>query len=238
MLTAMPRDFVATLEAHPVVPEGAADRFAGYGVLGLTFESGDVLAARRCAASSIGPGYTSVWHRAPERPWTFFQDVGSMAGCSRYFASGADRVERASIRIVWTGATRLVVLVDEGTTLEWHMELADALVPDAISRLARAAPDRVWSRPRLMNPIAATCGGLLGVGRVRLAGRTPSAFDFRARPSGLWRIADSRAVIRGRHLGAPVTARVQPRLGDLWIPRRGLFVVAQTYLSPRAPQRT
>ena len=97
MLTAMPRDIVATLEAHPVVPEGAADRFAGYGVLGLTFESGDVLAARRCAASSIGPGYTSVWHRAPERPWTFFQDVGSMAGCSRDFASGADRVERASI---------------------------------------------------------------------------------------------------------------------------------------------
>ena len=161
-----------------------------------------------------------------------------MTGCSRYFASGADRTERASIRIVWTGATRLIVLVDEGTTLEWHLDLGDALVPGAISRLARAAPDHVWSRPHLLNTIAATCGGLLGVGRARLAGRTPTAFDFRARPSGLWRIADSRAVMGGRQLGAPVTARVQRRLGDLWIPRRGLFVVAQTYLSPRSTQRT
>ncbi len=42
-----PRDVVAGMEARPVVPDGSHDRFAGYAVFGVRFESGDILALRR-----------------------------------------------------------------------------------------------------------------------------------------------------------------------------------------------
>jgi hypothetical protein len=40
------------------------ERFAGYGVMGLPFRSGHYLALRHFPASSIGPGFRAVWHRA------------------------------------------------------------------------------------------------------------------------------------------------------------------------------
>jgi hypothetical protein len=36
-------------------------------LMGLPLASGHILAMRRFPASSVGPGYTSVWHRGPER---------------------------------------------------------------------------------------------------------------------------------------------------------------------------
>src|SRR5947209_1004370 len=80
-----PRDLVAEIEACPRMPNGSEERFAGYGVMGLPFGSGHILALRRFPASSIGPGYRSVWHRDPDARWTFFQDVAPNQGCSRYF---------------------------------------------------------------------------------------------------------------------------------------------------------
>jgi hypothetical protein len=56
-------------EDRPALPAGDGERFADHGVLGLPFASGHVLAMRRCLASSIGPGSTSVWHRHPAGRW-------------------------------------------------------------------------------------------------------------------------------------------------------------------------
>ena len=67
------------------MPEGEGERFFGYAVIGLPFDSGHVLSLRRFPASSIGPGYTSVWHRDPEGRWTFYQDALPELACSRYF---------------------------------------------------------------------------------------------------------------------------------------------------------
>ncbi len=67
-----PRSQIERLESAPQLPDGADERFSGYGVMGLPFRSGHVLALRRFPASSIGPGYTSVWHRDPDGAWTFF----------------------------------------------------------------------------------------------------------------------------------------------------------------------
>src|SRR4051794_27060033 len=50
-------------EQSPQLPRGGDERFAGYGVMGLPFDSGHVLAMRRFPASSVGPAYSSVWHR-------------------------------------------------------------------------------------------------------------------------------------------------------------------------------
>ncbi len=60
-----PREAIQRMEAEPKLPGGSDVRFAGYAVLGLPFRSGHLLALRRFPASSVGPAYTSVWHRDP-----------------------------------------------------------------------------------------------------------------------------------------------------------------------------
>jgi hypothetical protein len=48
-----PRDIIREIESNPVLPTGGGDRFAGYGVIGLPFRSGHVLALRGFPASSV-----------------------------------------------------------------------------------------------------------------------------------------------------------------------------------------
>lgn len=52
-----PRQFVSELEASPELRSGRSERVGGYGVMGLPFQSGHLLAMRRCPASSV-PGYS------------------------------------------------------------------------------------------------------------------------------------------------------------------------------------
>jgi hypothetical protein len=51
-----PAEIVEELERKADLPPGAQERFFGYGVMGLPFRSGHILALRRFPASSIGPG--------------------------------------------------------------------------------------------------------------------------------------------------------------------------------------
>src|SRR5436190_20818243 len=86
-MPAEPADAAAAIERGAGLPPGRGERFAGYGVMGLPFRSGHILALRRFPASSIGPGYRSVWHRGPNARWTFFQDIAPVQACSRYFGA-------------------------------------------------------------------------------------------------------------------------------------------------------
>ncbi len=70
-----PRQVIEHVEASASLPPGSNERFNGYGVMGLPFKSGHILALRRFPASSIGPGYTSVWHRTPAGDWEFYSNV-------------------------------------------------------------------------------------------------------------------------------------------------------------------
>jgi hypothetical protein len=55
-----PKEIVDEIEAAAVLSDGEEERFFGFVVIGLPFDSGHILALRRFPASSIGPGYTSV----------------------------------------------------------------------------------------------------------------------------------------------------------------------------------
>jgi hypothetical protein len=61
-----PREFVQMLVCNQTLPGGRDERFNGYGVMGVPFASGDLLALRRFPNISIGDGYTSLWHRGPD----------------------------------------------------------------------------------------------------------------------------------------------------------------------------
>src|SRR5262245_23933612 len=108
-----PREIVQSIERMPLLPGGKGDRFGGYAVMGLPLRSGHVLALRRFPASSLGPGYTSVWHRSPAGEWTFYSTIRPDQSCSRYFGGEIKRNVVAPMDIVWTGpATFRVTIAD------------------------------------------------------------------------------------------------------------------------------
>lgn len=221
-----PRDVVAQLEATPAVPPGEADRFSGYGVMGLYFPSGDVLAFRRFAASSVGPAYSSVWHRDRTGRWVFYQDSLPHLGCSRYFSAALDSSLVAPIRMVWSDAFTFTIIVGYGKTLEWSLTLAPGGRASAIARLAGWTPGWIWRHPRALRALTGAARAALGAGRLRLEGRTPNAHRFVAHPTRLWSVASSRAVIAGRDTGDAIRPREQVQLGDYWLPKAPLFATA------------
>jgi hypothetical protein len=98
-----PAEYAEEIEREPMLPAGSAERFSGYGVMGLPFRSGHILGLRCFSASSIGPGYRSVWHRGPSGRWTFYQDQPAELACTRYFGAAVDEVRECPIEIAWTG---------------------------------------------------------------------------------------------------------------------------------------
>ena len=106
-----PGGVVRRVEAEAALPTGTEERFAGYGIMGLPFASGHVLALRRFPASSIGPGYTSAWHRDPAGTWAFYADVDPRLSCSRFFGDAFARSERGAISMTWADPWRLTIEV-------------------------------------------------------------------------------------------------------------------------------
>src|SRR5215467_4689301 len=104
-----PRKLVQRIEETALLPAGNSGRFAGYAVIGLPLRSGHVLALHRFPASSVGAGYTSVWHRDPQRAWTFYSTANPELGCSRYWGREITRNVVAPIGIDWTGPAQFSV---------------------------------------------------------------------------------------------------------------------------------
>ena len=91
------RELVEQLEAAPSLPAGSNERYNGYSAMRLPFKSGHMLALRQVQASSVGPGYTSVWHRDPDGNWAFYTSVSPRQACPRYFDAIARNAEETEI---------------------------------------------------------------------------------------------------------------------------------------------
>src|SRR5215510_12826233 len=112
------KSIVDQIESDAALSPGEGERFFGYDVIGLPFDSGHVLALRRFPSSSIGPGYTSVWHRDPEGRWTFYQDAPPELACSRYFGNEIDETVLQPINIEWNSLRDFTVWIEGGRMLE------------------------------------------------------------------------------------------------------------------------
>jgi hypothetical protein len=237
-----PRGLVEALEQaveRPVSAGAAAggtsgdeERFTGFGVTGVPFRSGYVLALRRFAASSIGPGYTSVWIRDPDGAWSMHGTVDPGLSCPRYFGSALESASRSRISLTWSGSQAFSVDVDGGAVLHWELMLQATPVTRFMSAVSGAAPERLWSSRRFLRIMGAVAGPLLGAGRLRLTGHVPNGQRFAVQPRRLWFVAGSRAVLKGRDLGEPEALPVQDRLGDFWIPRRGILMLGTAAFEP------
>lgn len=232
-----PRELAERTETSPTLPEGTEERFAGYAVMGLPFRSGHILGLRRFTASSLGPAYTSVWHRSPAGEWTFYQDVLADRACPRYFGPRIRRALEREIAIRWTGPDRFTVSVDGGRAVEWEVTLAAPAKIRAMNAMARRMPQGWWRNRAVLRAMGLMARGLLGTGRMWLTGRAPSRQWFVANPLAAWTIPESRARVGGVDVGEPGPIPEQEHLADFWIPQRGLFVVGRAFFEPLDPTR-
>jgi hypothetical protein len=228
-----PAHIAGDLEREPELPPGSEERFSGYGVMGLPFRSGHVLGLRRFPASSIGPGYRSVWHRDPDGRWTFYQDQPAQLACTRYFGAEVDEVREGPIGIEWTGPRRFEVRAGDGD-LEWTMEVGSTPATRLLNGFGSLLPDRAWRSAPVLAVMSRIAGLALGAGRVRLAGLAPNGQRFVAHPLTIWVASRSRASVGGRDLGEMGRLPEQAHLRDLAIPQRGVFVVARAFFTEPA----
>lgn len=226
-----PRDYAQRVEDAPTLPAGSEERFSGYGVMGLPFASGHVLALRRFNASSIGPGYRSVWHRAPGGAWTFYSDIEPLQSCGRFFGAEIERAVQCPIEISWPGPRRLVVRIDEDD-FEWQADLAPTAATHALNAMSRRMPDALWRNRAVLSMMARMAGPMLRAGRLGMHGLASNGQSFIANPMMIWTIARSDARLGREPFGPPGALGEQTRLGDFWIPQRGLFAMGRTFFEP------
>jgi hypothetical protein len=235
-MSVSPRRLVEEIEAAPTLPRGPGERFNGYGVMGLSFTSGHVLAMRRFPATSVGPGYTSVWHRDPQGEWVFYSTAPPHLACSRYFGVDALASIQTEIRIMWMAPARFRVLVP-AVSLEWDVAIGPTVATRLMNATARVLPSAAWRNPAFLAAMGRMAGAFLGVGRVGLYGTTPNGQRFVANPRVLFRVLDSRAVLAGTDLGPPGPVVPQAQLRDFWIPQHGMFALGQAHFEPFDPTR-
>jgi hypothetical protein len=196
--------------------------------MGLTFASGHVLALRRFPASSVGPAYTSVWHREPTGKWTFFADVPPAQACTRYFGSAVAAAIQTPIHLAWLGPRELVVRM-EHPDFAWRLRASSTHTTRLLNGISAALPESTWRHATALRLIGRAAGMLLQLGRVGLTGSVPNGQRFIATPRLLWVVQDSRAVLDGVDFGVPGPVTPQARLGDFWIPQRGVLAIGEAY---------
>jgi hypothetical protein len=229
------RRLVESTEKDPRIPEGGGERFQGYGVMAAPFRSGHLLAMRRFPASSLGPGYSSVWHRSPRGRWTFWSDQPALQACPRYFGRAIDAAIQTEIFVSWDSPASFWVAVPSAN-LEWSIQLRTTVTTRILNTMARLMPGSWWHRPRVLRAMGAMAGRLLRAGEMSLQGQAPNGQRFVVNPMRIWMV-DGHASISGEALGEPGPLAAQVRLGDFWIPQRGLFAVGRAFFERTDPRR-
>ena len=232
-----PKMLVDRLEQDLSLPASDSERFSGYGVMGLPFASGHVLALRRFPASSVGPGYTSIWHRNPDGRWTFYQDVQPQQACPRYFGRAIVEVLVREIAITWLGARSFTVTMGDEISLHWQVSLTATPATRLMNTLSSALPEVLWHNPTFLRGVGGAASLVLRAGHIGLTGQAPNGQSFAANPRRIWSIGSSTATLRGQDLGSIGPLQSQARLGDFWIPQRGIFAIGGAIFEPYDPSR-
>lgn len=223
-----PSALAGRLEDNPRLPAGAGERVAGYGVMGLPFRDGHVLGLRRWTASSVAPGFTSVWYRDPTGRWTFYESAP--IACTRYFGSGAERVRVEPIELAWLSPRTLRVRTTRPAGVDWTVQVGSTPVTRLMSLVGSALPTTVWrSRPLLVG-MGRVAGWALRAGTVRLTGATSNGQQFEATPRRTWVVTDSRATVEGVDLGPVGPVPDQAHLADFYLPQRGIFAIGGVFM--------
>ncbi len=222
--TPNPHDAVKAVLADPVLPDGDDERFAGFGVMGLPFESGHYLALRQFPTASFAPAYLSVWHRDPAGAWTFYATTPAEQSCARYFSSATDnQAVQCDIDVEWVTPWWFRVTIPG--LLQWSVHMQSTFASRMLTRVAGSLPESAWTNQSMLGVIGRSAGMVLGAGDIRLAGSAPNGQHFMVAPRQVWTVSASRAVLAGVDLGPIGRLAKQARLADFRPPQRGICVI-------------
>ncbi len=228
-----PRRAVSTLTESPQLARGSDERFTGYGAMGVPYSRGHYLAFRDMLASSLGAAYRTIWHRDPQGRWTIFTNTDPNLSCPRYFGA-VTAVERVpAIEVTWADDWTLDVSM--GDRLSWELKLHATPATQMMTAMGSAAPQWAWTSDAVLASMGPMAGGFLRSGRIRLHGRTPNGPHFKAAPMRVWRVAGGKARLHDADLGTLAPLAEQTRLGDFWLPQRGLFFAGQARFTTPVP---
>lgn len=199
--------------------------------MGLPFASGHVLGLRRWTASSVGDAFTSIWHRTPEGRWTFYESNEPSLACSRYFGAGVESRRTDDLRLDWEGPRRLRIRADSAD-VDWAVDLAETPITRLMSATGSALPLRMWRSQPVLGSMGRIAGAALRVGTVRLTGMTSNGQHFDANPLKVWRVVASTAIVGGVDLGPVGALDTQARVGDFFLPQRGIFAIGRVFVTP------
>lgn len=224
-------DLKAELEhLAPRVARGAWHGYEyvkGYGIFGLPFSSGHVLALRVFPENDFSP-YITIWHRDPAGSWAIHYDaVVAHVACPRYYGAASRVIAPAHIDVTWEGPDRLRVRMDR-PALEWTVEARETPVLRVMNAMSRRLPFWTWKYEALRIP-REWMAWTLGLGRIKLAGVMPSGHFGVLMPQRMYFIERSDAVLDGENLGRAARVRPNPRIGEVPLPARGVLAVGQAH---------
>lgn len=237
-------DLAAMLRDLPAVrgraPWPGHEYVKGWGVFGLPFDSGHVLALRVFPENDFAP-YSTIWHRDPEGRWAIFADAPRLdIACPRYYGPACERTARARIGIEWTGPASLRVTLD-APPLDWSLTATDTPLLRAINAVSARLPAWTWRPAPLLRARELLARRVLDMGDLRLSGTMPSGHHGTLMPQRMYLIEGSTAILDGTDLGRPTRVARNPRIGDVALPARGVLAVGQAawaILDPAEYERT
>lgn len=222
-------DLASQLSALP--PEQGESQWAdheyvrGWGVFGLPFDSGHVLALRVFPSSDFG-AYRTLWHRDPDGNWAIYVHGPRLeTACPRYYGNACRHTGFATLDLEWTGPATLRVTMDS-PAVEWTLTASSTPTLTLLNGLSSALPLSTW-RHRSLIRLRERIAGRLGLGQVEMQGIMPSGHTGTLMPKKMFFIEESRATFDGVELGRPVQLKENPRIGNVPLPARGMLSVGQ-----------
>jgi hypothetical protein len=197
----------------------------GWGIFGLPFDSGHVLALRVFPQGSFGP-YRTLWHRDPEGRWSIHADAAVVEhACPRYYGSACEYVGAARLLVEWTGPRTLHVTMEE-PLLDWTLTVARSPLMAILNPISAAMPLSSW-RPEALVKARERLAQALGMGRLQMTGVMPSGHTGTLMPQRMYLVEDSSASLDGEDLGSPARLDENPEIGGVPLPARGVLAIGQ-----------
>lgn len=197
----------------------------GWGVFGLPFQSGHVLALRVFPENDFAP-YRALWHRDPLGKWAIYVDGPRLdTACPRYYGAACDHTAHAQIRLAWTGPASLHVTMDH-PAVDWTLRADSNPLLDGLNALSAALPLATW-RPRLLLLAREATARALGMGHLKLSGVMPSGHVGILMPERMFFVEESAAICDGLDLGRPAHLGDNPAIGKVPLPARGVLAIGR-----------
>jgi len=198
----------------------------GWGVMGLPFDSGHVLALRVFPENDFSP-YRTIWHRDPEGRWSIYVDGPRLdTACPRYYGPACTHTGHTRIDVEWTGPASLRVTMD-APRLEWTLTARETPLLRVLNAMSPRLPGWTWQSGRLVRARELLARRMLGMGDIRLSGTMPSGHVGILMPEQMYFIDVTTAVLNGEDLGQTAQVSPNPHIGQVPLPARGVLAVGQ-----------